>query len=534
MAFANRDEISLASIDAEIENRQARASLLSYTLKTTPDYIAERIHRQVASALEALARREITRLMITAPPRHGKTALISQRFPVWYLSQPEFHRHEVIHAGYGSEIVEDAGRELRNLLGREEHLDVFPDVRLAGDSRAANHWRTTSGGVYIAAGTRGAIVGRGGDLICLDDVTKGDVEAHSPTVQDQTWRWFQSDVLSRRHANSVMVIVGTRWTDVDLMGRLLQEAADDGRELTHLHYPAIDDDGEACAPSRIPLTQLEETRRTVPPRVWSSLYQGNPTPAEGALFPADKLIEYGPDDLMMEIPLPAGPDGKVPDAKRIIPRPMTYYGASDFAVSDGKGDYTVHIVVGVDPLDNIYIMDLWREQASPDESINAMIGMMRRWKTTAWAQEKGALDKALTPFMQRRMTEERAYFHMVRFASATDKATRAQSILGRISMGKVRFPRAADAPWWPILRDELIRFPHGKHDDQVDTMSLVGRMIAGMITGSMPNEGLPHGTPGLHINTGQSSAPVKGHRPMTLNDLWKEEERLKPRRRRRR
>ena len=139
MALANRDDAALASLDAELENRACRERLLPYTLKTSPDYIAERIHRQVASALEALSRREITRLMITAHPRSGKTHLVSQRFPVWYLSQPEFYRHQVIHCGFGAEIVEDAGRELRNLLGRDEHLDVFPSVRLAGDSRAANH-----------------------------------------------------------------------------------------------------------------------------------------------------------------------------------------------------------------------------------------------------------------------------------------------------------------------------------------------------------------------------------------------------------
>ena len=257
--------------------------------------------------------------------------------------------------------------------------------------------------------------------------------------------------------------------------------------------------------------------------------RGDPTPATGALFPAAGLLEYGPDDLMMEIPLPAGPDGKVPDATRIIPRPMTYYGASDFAVTEGGGDYTVHIVVGVDPNDTIYILDLWRKQAAPDEPIDAMIGLMKKWKPMAWAQERGVLDKALGPFMQRRMNEERAYFHLVRYASATDKATRAQSILGRVSMGKVRFPRAADAPWWPALRAEIIRFPHGSTDDQVDTLSLIGRMLAGMTGGAIPEDAAP---PGRILIIG--GKPPADYNHMTLNDLWDEEEALRPRRRRRR
>ena len=379
MSLAHPDSVTLAAIEGEIENRQARASLLPYVLKTSPDYVAERFHRLVASALEALARREITRLMITAPPRHGKTHLVSQRFPVWYLSQPQFHRSQIIHAGFGSEIVEDAGRELRNLLGRDVHRDVFPDVGLAGDSRAANHWTTTTGGTYVAAGTGGAIVGRGGDLIVLDDVVKGDKEAHSPSVQETTWRWFQSDVLSRRHKDSIMIVIGTRWTDVDLMGRLLQEAADDGRELTHLHFPAIDAAGEACAPSRIPLSQLVETRNTVPARVWNSLYQGSPVPAEGAFFPASGLVEYEAEELEVIDP----------HTKKTIKRPMTYYGASDFAVTPGGGDFTCHLVVGVDPNDDIYIVDLWRGQAGPAESIDSMIDLMKAWQTRAWGHEKG-------------------------------------------------------------------------------------------------------------------------------------------------
>ena len=298
--LAGQSDTALASIDSELESRAARDRLISYTLKTSPGYVAEKIHRQIASALEALSRREIRRLMITAHPRSGKTHLCSQRYPLWYLSQPQFYNHQIIHAGYGSEIVEDAGRELRNLAGRPEHLDVFPDVTLAGDSRAANHWRTSTGGTYVAAGTGGSIVGRGGDLIVLDDVVKGDQEAHSPTVQEATWRWYVSDLLSRRHKDYVMLVVGTRWTDVDLMGRLLAEMDAGGPEWVHLHFPAIDEHGLACAPSRIPLEQLEETRREIPARTWEAMWMGNPTPAEGALFPADKLLEYDEADLLVD------------------------------------------------------------------------------------------------------------------------------------------------------------------------------------------------------------------------------------------
>ena len=169
MTLANRDDAALAAIDGELENRAARTSLIGYVLKTTPNYIVEKIHRQIAGALEAVMRREIRRLMIMAHPTSGKTHFVSKRFPAFYLSQTGFYSHELIHAGYGSEIVLDTGRELRNLLSRPEHLDVFPTVSVSGDSRAADHWTTNKGEIYIASGTGGSIVGRGGDLIILDD-----------------------------------------------------------------------------------------------------------------------------------------------------------------------------------------------------------------------------------------------------------------------------------------------------------------------------------------------------------------------------
>ena len=462
-------------------------------------------------------RREIRRLMITAHPRSGKTHLVSKRFPEFYLSQPEFYSHELIHAGYGSEIVLDAGRELRNLLSRPEHLDVFPGVTVSGDSRAADHWTTNKGGIYIASGTGGSIVGRGGDLIILDDCVKGTAEAHSKNIQGQTWAWYLADLLSRRHKNSATIVIGTRWTDYDLMGKLLAEMDAGGDEWVHLHFPAIDADGRACAESRIPLAQLVETRRTVPVPTWNSLWMGDPTPAEGSFFPADKLIEYGPADLEVVDPTTGKP----------IARPMTFYGASDFAATPDGGDYSVHLVVGLDPFDNIYIMDLWRKQADPAVSIDAMIDMMETWKPMFWAHEKGTLDRALSPFMSKRMAERRAYYHMVRFASARDREERCQSILGRISMGKVRFPRHQE--FWPVMQNEIVRFPHSAHDDQVDCLALIGRMLAGMTAGRMPPGAPP---PGRLLTVG--GKPTPAYNLMRYDDLLAEEESLRPRRRRRR
>ena len=515
--LANRDDAAITSIDAEIENRAAREHLLPYVCKTSPGYIVHKFHSQVASALESLSRREIRRLAISSPPRAGKTHLASMRFPAWYLGQPGHERHQIIACGYGDSIVSDAGRELRNLLQRPEHQEVFPQIQLATDSRASDAWRTTSGAIYHAAGTGSGITGRGMDLGIIDDAVRGHEDADSLVVQERNWKWWLSDFLSRRMKDSVLLAIGTRWGDRDLMGMILAASDENAEDWVHLNFPAIEDDGNALVPGLKPLHELEETRASVPARVWNCLYMGNPVPDEGAFFPADKLIEFDQEDLLIV----DGHSGKM------IPRPLRYYGASDFSVTPGAGDYTVHMVVGVDPGDNIYIVDLWRGQAAPDESIDAMIDLMQKWKPMCWAQERGIIDRSLGPFVQKRMNERKAYYHLVKFASVADKMTRAQSILGRISMSKVHFPKHEN--WWPELQAEMVRFPLGMHDDQVDALALIGRMLAGMVGGSMPPAAAE---PGRMLTVG--GQPTAGYNLMTMNDLWAEEEALKPRRRRRR
>ena len=161
----------LTGLITERRARLARADLIAYVKHTTPQYKVYEFHRQVADALMAVERGEIRRLMISAPPRHGKTQLVSKRFPLWYLGRNP--NTQIIHCGYGGTIAEEAGRELRNLTYNDSHIDVFPNCTLLGDSTAVNKWHTTNGGVYIATGIGGAITGRGFHLGIIDGPGQG-------------------------------------------------------------------------------------------------------------------------------------------------------------------------------------------------------------------------------------------------------------------------------------------------------------------------------------------------------------------------
>ncbi len=444
----------------------ARSSLIGFTEYTLKKYRAAPHHRQIAEALEAVERGEIERLMIFMPPRHGKSELASRRFPAWYLGRhPE---REIIAAGYGERFAEEFGRDVRNLVSGRDFSRAFPGVQLAADSQASGRWHTSQGGAYRAAGVGSGITGRGANLFVIDDPIKGHEEAESQIIRDKIWHWYLSDVYTRLESPHAVVIIQTRWHWDDLAGRLLNEQGSGGDQWTVLDHPAINAKGEALwpEPDRFPLHRLEHIRSVVGPRIWNSLYQQTPTPDEGDIFRREWFKYYDR-----------------------VPAHLRTYGASDYAVTADGGDYTVHLVCGVDPEDDIYLLDVWREQTAADVWIDTYLALADKHRPLMWAGEKGQIEKAIGPFLAKRSRERGIYQQLKLYASATDKPTRARSISARMANGKVYFPRAA--PWLALFESELLQFPAGVTDDQVDAFGLIGRMLDGMSKGQPPASDTP-------------------------------------------
>ena len=474
----------LRKLWTELKARRARADLLEYVKHTTPHYKVYAFHRAVADALMAVERGEIRRLMISAPPRHGKTQLVSKRFPLWYLGRNP--NTQIIHCGYGGTIAEDAGRDLRNLTYNDSHRDIFPDCTLLGDSKAVNKWHTTNGGVYIAAGVDGAITGRGWHLGIIDDPVKGRAEANSPVVQANTWSWYKAEFFSRRMgADNAIVAIGTRWHESDLFGMLLSQDIP-GEEWVHLKFPALDEDENALCPELIPLKELKISR-AMDPREWQSLYMGDPTPDEGIYFKKE-WIRYGVMPALSS---------------------MKLYGASDYATKDGEGDYTVHGVVGIDDIGRPWLVDLWREQTTADKWITPVLDMMEKYKPVRWLEEKGQIINSVGPFLLKEQMARKIYTIREQFNSSKDKATRARSIQGYMGYYGLWLP--SGAIWASKVESEVLKFPAGAHDDIVDILSLVGRAVAGLETGTVVQ------VPDSPLEVGQ----------VTLNQLIEQEEQRK-------
>lgn len=430
----------------EVRATLASRSLLRFTEYTNPAYQRANHHQLIADKLEAVERGEIDRLMIFMPPRHGKSELASKRFPAWCLGRNP--KRQIIAASYNSDLANDFGRSVRNIVAEPEFGQVFPSVSLAPDSQAANRMNTNHGGAYVAAGVGTAVTGRGAHIALIDDPFKDREEADSERRRELVWDWYRSTLFTRLMPGGAIVVILTRWHEDDLVGRLLEQDGDrkDGGQWEVLSMPAISEAGEALWPEWYPVEALDRIKATVGPREWSALYQQRPQPDEGTFFKREWFQTWD----------------RLPD--------LRYYGTSDYAVTADGGDYTVHRVWGVDRKGDVYRVDGWRGQTASDEWIERKLDLIAKYKPLAWFGEGGVIQKAVEPMLRRRMRERNVHCRLEWMSSVSDKPTRARSFQAMAATGRVFFEPGADL-------SEFLVFPAGKHDDDVDTASMIGRAI---------------------------------------------------------
>lgn len=441
----------LAAVEL-LARRKARHGLLAFTQYTNPAYEPAPHHELIADALERVLRGECPRLMIAMPPRHGKSELASRRFPSFAMGlHPD---KQIIAASYSSDLASDFGREVRNIVDSPEFGKLFP-VTLAQDSKAANRWHTSEGGMYVAAGVGTAITGRGADILLIDDPFKDRQEADSELQRQRVWDWYTSTAYTRLMPGGAIVVINTRWHDDDLSGRLLAEQEKGGDKWEVLSLPAINSSGEALWPAWYPLDRLEQIKNVLGARDWNSLYQQNPIPDDGDYFKSDWFGEY-----------------------EVMPKVNTY-GASDYAVTDGGGDFTEHGIFGVDQNSNVYVRDWWFGQTDAAKWIESKCDLILKHKPDCWFGESGVIRRSVEPFMIKRMEERQAFCRIEWLASIADKPARARGIQARASMGKVYFPKRTpeNADWIDHVKQQLLRFPAGVNDDAVDVLGLIGRAL---------------------------------------------------------
>jgi len=438
----------------------AQASLIKFTEYTFPRYRTAEHHRKIAEQLERVERGEIDRLMLLVPPRHGKSELASIRLPAWYLGRQPHKQFLSVSATDG--LASDFGRSVRNTISSPEYQAIF-DTTLAEDSQAKGKWHTSAGGIYYALGIGGSVLGRGGDVVLIDDPFGSMQDAQSELERKNVWDWYTGTAYNRLMPGGAIVVINHRMHEDDLCGRLLAQQVAGGDTWEVVELPAIDEDGEALWPEAYPIDALNRIRLNSQARFWSALYQQRPAPEEGDYFKTEWLKPYE----------------KAPERST-----LRVYGGSDYAVTADGGDYTVHVVIGLDPEGRMYLLDLWRNQAASDRWIEAFCDLVIQHKPIGWAEEQGQIKSGVGPYLDRRQRERKAYCAREAFPTRGDKAIRAQSIRGRMALEGLYVP--IHAPWYPALRSELLSFPAGKHDDQVDALGLVGQLLDTMLAGQKP------------------------------------------------
>ena len=462
---------------------RARRDLVEFTKLTRPSpdypddpdystYIPVRHHKAVAAALEKVESGEIKRLMITLPPRHGKTTLASHSFPAWFMGRNP--SKSMILATYNEKFSWDFGRQVRAIMQSAPYVQIFPKTVLKPGAAAMDRLEIENGGALFFVGRGSSITGRGGDILLLDDPIKDRKEADSPTIREQCWTWFKQVLSSRLMTETgCIVIIMTRWHEDDIVGRITdphgayynEEEAQDWRIIDIPALATSPDDplgrkpGEALWPERFSAEYLRMQQRS-DPRGFQALYQGSPTPADGAFFKAAHILTY-----MRMIEMPPKEE-------------LRYYAASDHATSvDQARDKTCLMVVGVDRNDHIWVQnDLFWEHASTDRVVEAMILMMQKYKPVFWWAERSQISKAIGPFLRKRMIEKNTFCAIDEVVPVADKQARAQSIQARMAMGRVHFP--GWTRWWAQAQDQILKFPAGSHDDFVDTLAHIGMGLA--------------------------------------------------------
>lgn len=404
--------------------------------------------------------------MVFMPPRHGKSHLISEYFPAWFMGRnPEKY---VIATSYGQDLASDFGRKVRNLIGDEPFKLTFRGVSLSEDSQASNRFSLNKGGSYHAVGYGGPITGRGAHLLIIDDPIKNREDANSEIYRKNIKSWYTSTAYTRLMPDAAIIIVQTRWHEDDLAGWLLDDPTEKWETLS---LPAITD-GKALWPEKYSLETLENIKRTLDKNGksdWSALYMQNPVTEGGEDFKIEKVQYY---------------DNRSSSFKA---RGMNVYILYDPANSKKKtSDFTAIVVIGLSSDENYYVLDLIRDKLNPAERIQTLMKVHRKWLKESGKSPKVVCEEyAMSTdafYLKMAQDDENYRFPIVTVGGPMKKEDRIRRLVPLWNAGRLYMPKynnytsisgeAIDLVDY-MLNKEFALFPYSTHDDMIDALARI-------------------------------------------------------------
>jgi predicted phage terminase large subunit-like protein len=420
-----------------------------------PTFIAGRHHARMADAFERVARGECKRLIINMPPRHTKSEFASYLLPAWFLGK--FPHKKIIQCSHTAELAVGFGRKVRNLVDTEVYHNIFPDLSLASDSKAAGRWNTSKGGDYFAIGIGGAVTGKGADVLIIDDPHSEQEAALAeinPDIYDKTYEWYTSGPRQRLQPGGAIVIVMTRWSKRDLTAQVLKSAAQrGGDEWEVIEFPAILPSGNPLWPEFWPMEELTVLREELPNSKWQAQYQQSPTSDTSAIVKREWWQEW--------------PDNNPPQCDFILQAWDTAFEKTqraDYSACTTWGVFYKPDAAGVDQA-NVILLNAFRDRMEFPELKKCAVEEYREWEPDSIIIEKKASGAPLI-YEMRSMGIPVQEFTPSR---GNDKISRLNAVSDLFASGRVWAPATR---WAEEVIEEVASFPGSEHDDYVDTVSM--------------------------------------------------------------
>ena len=446
-------EAQLTKLEKLKERELAQTRFIKFVEKVWPTFISGAHHKRMAEAFERVAQGKCKRLIINMPPRHTKSEFASYLLPAWFLGK--FPHKKVIQASHTAELAVGFGRKVRNLVDSDVYHDIFPDLNLQSDSKAAGRWNTSKGGDYFAIGVGGAVTGKGADVLIIDDPhseQEAAMAASNPEVYDKVIEWYTSGPRQRLQPGGSIVIVMTRWSQRDLTGQVLKAAAQrSGEDWEVIEFPAILPSGNPLWPQFWSLEELEALRNELPNAKWQAQYQQNPVGNESAIVKRDwwKIWE----------------EDRPPACEYIL---QTWDTAFE---KNNRADYSAGTTWGVFKNDedygnsNLILLNTYKKRVEYPDLKRDVLAEYNMYEPDGVLIEKKASGAPLIYDLRAMGIPVQEFTP----GKGQDKVARLNAVSDIIASGKVWVPNTR---WAEELVDEIAEFPSGEHDDLVDATTL--------------------------------------------------------------
>lgn len=402
------------------------------------------------------------RLIVEMPPRHGKSELCSKYFPAWYIGN--YPEKSIIVTSATDSLAAEFSGAARDII--REHGQPYFGVRVRRDKSAEREWSVHEGGEVRAAGVGGAIMGRGCNVLLIDDYCKDVESALSPTTRKKIHQWYHSTSSTRLTPDGAIVIIATRWHPKDLIGSVLEEAEQTGEVWRRVRFPAIGDDGGALWPEQWPAEILQKRRAgyyaSGYPWMWEALYQQTPPAVLDAEFDQDWFA----DDIWFD---------EWPEDIR-----FTVTSLDPSLGKTNRSDYSAYVTAKLDATGTVWI-DADVDRRDPVRMVEAGLELWQRHKPALFGVESVGFQEVLGVIFEEWSRNQFGIMIPISLINNHEsKQVRIRSLTPYLARKQFRFKRT---PGCRLLVDQLRTFPANKHDDGPDALEMSLRLLLHLLNG---------------------------------------------------